>query len=147
MPNSTLLIVLHDLSRELTEKQAKNNVCIEKRRAVVEGLTEGVRRAEEKEACAAHEDEEIKMKMNALRNHLNSLTEKPLVLQRKLESLQGEQSHAYRKRQVVSESVQEKKRELQEAKTRLAVAEKEHETLQKEWKEVSGQIQKIGDDA
>ena len=145
MSKETLLIVLNDLSRELTEKQAKNRACIEKCRATVERLGEDVRLAEEQEACAVYEDEEIKGKIEVLRSHINSLTEKPLVLQRKLESLQGEQHHTYRKRQTANEAVREKRQEWQEAKTRLAVAEKEYETLQKEWKEVSNQIQKVGE--
>ena len=147
MPNEILLGTLDEISQELGEKQAENNSYIKECRATVDRLSEDLRFAEEEATSATRKDEEVKEKQAALRTHLNSLTEKPRMLQEKLESLQGQQFRTYRIRSEANETVGAKRRELEEAKTHLAAAEKERETIQKEREELSEQIRRVSENA
>jgi chromosome segregation ATPase len=147
MRHEVLLKSLHKIREELGGQQEKSITCIEKCRAAVDRLTEEVRRVKEKEACAIHEHQEIEAEQNALLAHLNSLREQPQALVRAVDRLRGEHSRTYHAWQEAEAAVQRKEQELREAKTLLAVKEKEHETLRKEHGEVLEQIRSVSADS
>jgi len=96
-----------------------------------------------REQVAVQKDEDIKAKMQDLRDHLNGPTEKPQFLHDKLSRLGEEQLITYRERIAHGEIVRQRQRELTDAQTRLSVAQMDLQASDKDVREIDAQIQEV----
>lgn len=140
MSNEVLLNTLNGTLGELVAIRGEALAEVDACREAIQNANTSIERATVQENCAIQADELAKSKHTELANYINGLVDQPQALLEKVNRLRGEQIETYQKRSAAAEITRQRRRELTEAETRLAIAEQNLKHLTKDHQQISTQI-------
>jgi hypothetical protein len=140
---NTILETLSQLLGELTEKQKRAEAEVVECRSAVEMARDNLAAAKKAEEIDIFEHEKIKRQYTDLVNFVNGLPDKPQALIDKINSLTEEQVRTQSDCQTTHDIAYQEEQHLKKLMTRLDFAQNKYEKVQKDWKEVSEQIQRV----
>ncbi len=143
MSSKILVDTLNELLGEVSERLKESEALVTTHEQAVERARENLQRATDKEAFAKNEDESVKAKLSELNAYCNKLVEKPQVILDKIHGLNRDQGKTIDKYREAHGIVDLRKRELREAETHLRMAQEKYAACQKEWSDLSEQIQRV----
>jgi chromosome segregation ATPase len=100
-------------------------------------------RSREQERLAVENDQAVVAKMDELRNHLNTMTNKPASLMEMLSSLGADQEQTYRQRQAAGEAVRRCQRELTDAEAKRGIVVADLKKIDHDIAELDAQIREV----
>jgi len=143
MPNEKLLATLQETRRDIVDLRGQRIDRLQGANDAVNDERANLQMAQTRAQIAVRKDEDIKAKMDELKNHLNGLTEKPQYMLDKLIRLGADQLGTYRERQAENEIVRQRQRELADAETRLSIAQTELQRSDNDVHEIDARIREV----
>jgi len=143
MPNEKLLATLQETRRDIVDLRGQRIDRLQGANDAVNDERANLQMAQTRAQIAVRKDEDIKAKMDELKNHLNGLTEKPQYMLDKLIRLGADQLGTYRERQAENEIVRQRQRELADAETRLSIAQTELQRSDNDVHDIDARIREV----
>jgi hypothetical protein len=143
MANEKLLAALQETRREIVEEWGRRSGRLQVMQSILEEALINLRRAQDAERITVQEDEEIKEKQRVITESITGLVDKPQYLLDESTRLGAGQLETYRKRVAATEITRQRQRQLNNAETRLSVAQEDLNASDKDLAEIDAQIREV----
>ena len=143
MSNEILKETLTELLGKVTEELEASATAMRRSEDDVERARQNLQDAKLQEDCANNEDQHLRMKIKALMDYYNGLTERPEVPRDEINSLNAQQSKTFNKSQQSHMIVEQRKGEMSARESSLRLSQDNYKGLEKKYQDVIEQIQKL----